>query len=96
MIKSALKEKMLKTIKENGNQKSKTLYYLNNKKELTAGKRAPYMDILSRREASTIFAARTRMIDVKLTTETNTWTQNAAYATRMKRHKNMSWKTAVK
>ena len=65
MIKSALKEKLLKTIKENGNQKSKTLYYLNNKKEIIAGKRAQYMDILSRKEASTIFAARTRMIDVK-------------------------------
>ena len=65
LIKKAIKEKMIKTIKENGTQKSKTLYYLNNKKDLTAGKRAPYMDILTRREASTIFAARTRMIDVK-------------------------------
>ena len=65
LIKTAIKEKMLKTINESGNQKSKTLYYLKNKKDLTAGKRAPYMDSLPRREASTIFAARTRMIDVK-------------------------------
>ena len=47
LIKTAIKEKMIKTVKENGNQKSKTQYYLKNKKDLKAGRRAPYMDLLS-------------------------------------------------
>ena len=56
---------MIKNIEESGATKSKTTFYLNNKEKVMAGKRAPYMDLLSRREVSAIFAARTRMLDVK-------------------------------
>ena len=65
MIKTAIREKMVKNLKESGATKSKTTFYLNNKEMVSAGKRAPYMDHLSRREVSAIFAARTRMLDVK-------------------------------
>ena len=65
MVKMATLERMIKNIKESGATKSKTNFYLNNKEKVTAGKRAPYMDHLPRREVSAIFAARTRMLDVK-------------------------------
>ena len=65
IIKTAIREKMIKNIEESGATKSKTTFYLNNKEKVMAGKRAPYMDLLSRREVSAIFAARTRMLDVK-------------------------------
>ena len=48
-----------------GNSKTKTKFYLDNKKNTKPGHRAKYMDVCNRMEASIIFKARTRMLKVK-------------------------------
>ena len=66
--KNQMKEKMKEKMKEmilKGNNKTKTKFYLDNKRDLTPGKRAKYMNECNRMEASTIFKARTRMLRVK-------------------------------
>ena len=45
--------------------KSKMTYFLDNKSSWQAGKRAQYMNELTRKQASLIFRARSRMIKVK-------------------------------
>ena len=52
-------------IKSESANKSKITHLLNGKYQWAAGKRSPYMEKLTRNECSTIFKARTRMIDVK-------------------------------
>ena len=59
-----MKEKMKEMILK-GNNNTKTKFYLDNKRDLTPGKRAKYMNECNRMEASTIFKARTRMLRVK-------------------------------
>ena len=54
-----------KRINNESEKKSKIKFLLEGKGQWTAGKRSPYMDKLTRNECSTIFKARTRMIDVK-------------------------------
>ena len=65
LLHKALKEKMLNRIKQEGGKKTKTKYYLENKKDIIIGKSAKYMDICTRMEASIIIAARARMIECK-------------------------------
>jgi hypothetical protein len=52
-------------LKEAGDKKTKAKFFLENKGEWRTGKRAKYMDQLNRMEASTIFKARSRMLEVK-------------------------------
>ena len=56
-----MKNKLIKSAKD----KSKMKYYFDGKKEWKIGKRAKYMDKLTRNQVSTIFKARTRMLKVK-------------------------------
>ena len=63
-IKKRLYEKMMENI-QMGTNKTKTKYYMDNKKEPKPGKRAEYINKCTRMEASTIFKARTRMLRVK-------------------------------
>ncbi len=53
-----------KTITKQNEEKTKTQYLINNR-TWKAGQRPAYMNALTRYEVSTIFKARTRMIDVK-------------------------------
>ena len=64
-INEATKAKMLERTSIEGVKKTKTRFYLENKKNMEIGKCALYMEKCTRIEASTIIAARTRMIDVK-------------------------------
>lgn len=59
------KRKIQEKLKEAGNKKSMVNFFLENKREWKAVKRAEYMDRLNRMEASTIFKARSRMVEVK-------------------------------
>jgi hypothetical protein len=52
-------------LKEAGDKKSKVKFFLENKGEWRTGKRAKYMDQLNRMEASTIFNARSRILELK-------------------------------
>ena len=63
-IKKYIEKKMMEKIKE-GNLKTKTKFYLENKKNLRIGTRARYMDKCNRRTTNIIFKARTRMLQVK-------------------------------
>ena len=64
LIKTKLKERMTEMIMS-GTNKTKTKFYLDNKKDYKPGQRARYIDECNRMEASTIFKARTRMLRVK-------------------------------
>ena len=64
LTKLKIKEKMMENIM-NGNNKTKTKFYLDNKREVKIGQRAKYMNELNRTEASIIFKARTRMLKMK-------------------------------
>ena len=64
-IKKTLYKKMMEKITEGANNKTKTKYYMDNKKDLRPGCRANYMDKCNRMDANTIFRARTRMLKVK-------------------------------
>ena len=63
------KEKTLEYFKEKinreGNRKSKVRHLINGTQEWKPGERKKYMDKMSRNESSTIFKARTRMLDIK-------------------------------
>ena len=48
-----------------GTNKTKTKFYLDNKKDCKPGQRARYINECNRMEASTIFKARTRMLRAK-------------------------------
>ena len=60
-----VEKKFQEKLKEAGNKKSKVKFFLNNKGEWQTGKRAEYMDKLNRMDASMIFKARSRMLEVK-------------------------------
>ena len=64
-IKEILQRIMMEKIKEGANNKTKTKYYLDNKKDPRPGSRAKYMDKCNRMDANIIFRARTRMLKVK-------------------------------
>ena len=64
-VNTAAKNKMMEKIKKNGCNKTKTKFYLDNKRNPTAGKCAKYMEECTRMEASIIIQARTRMLDTK-------------------------------
>ena len=60
-IETTFKTKLIKS----GENKSKVKFFLENRGEWTIGKRATYLNKLNRMEASIIFKARTRMLDIK-------------------------------
>ena len=64
-IKRAAGEELRKEIEERNIHTTKNKFYLDNKEEWQIGNRAPYLQNLSRKEASTIIKARTRMLRVK-------------------------------
>ena len=56
---------MVEKINEGRTNKTKTKYYMDNKKDPRPGYRAKYMDKCNRMDANTIFRARTRMLKIK-------------------------------
>ena len=65
VIKKAISKNFKVITEENSLGKSKMKYFLEGKGEWNPGKRAKYMSELTRKQTSTIFKARTRMIKVK-------------------------------
>ena len=63
-VKKKIINKLWQLIKE-GENMTKTKFYLENKRNPQAGKRAAYMDKCNRMEASLIFRARCRMLNFK-------------------------------
>jgi hypothetical protein len=57
--------RMMKTMEKEGENKSKVKFYMDNKRNIQVGKRAKYLDVLTRSETGTIFKARTRMLKIK-------------------------------
>ena len=64
-LKGKVMEHMKEELDKSGKDKSKVKYYMSNKGDKKLGKRAKYLDKLTRQEASAIFNARTRMLKVK-------------------------------
>ena len=64
-VKTKTKEYFEEKLKQDAKDKSKVKFYTDNNKSWKPGKRAEYMDKLYRNETSTIFRARTRMLDIK-------------------------------
>ena len=58
-------EHMKEELDNSGKDKSKVKYYMSNTGDKKLGKRAQYLDKLTRQEASAIFNAQTRMLKVK-------------------------------
>ena len=69
----------------------KWMDYIN---QWTPNKRPAYISNLTRTQASTIFKARTRMLDVKTISEANTNQQNADCAKQKQKHRNTYQKNA--
>ena len=61
-IKKILYKKMMEKINEGGANKTKTKYYMDNKKDPRPGNRAKYVDKYSRTDANIIFRDRMRML----------------------------------
>ena len=64
-IKTSINRYFKKKMEEDGANKTKIQYLVSNKEDWQPGKPAPYINHLTRSEASTIFRARTRMTQVK-------------------------------
>ena len=64
-LKGKVMEHMKEELDNSGKDKSKVKYYMSNTGDKKLGKRAQYLDKLTRQEASAIFNARTRMLKVK-------------------------------
>ena len=56
---------MLEMVNKGSDNKTKTKYYMDNKKDPRPGSRANYMDKCNRMDANIIFRARTRMLKIK-------------------------------
>ena len=64
-IRKILHKKMMEKIKDGASKKTKTKFYMDNKRDPKPGNRAKYMDKCNRMDANIIFRARTRMLKVK-------------------------------
>ena len=68
-VKSKVKQKIRQyfkdKLKQNSQDKSKIKYMLDGKTEWSPGTRSRYMNELTRRQVSTIFRARSRMLNIK-------------------------------
>ena len=76
-----------------GKNKSK-VNYLSENTEWDVGKRPEYMNKLTRKQASIIFKARTRMLNVKENYKSKYTNNQCRACGRMKKPKNMYWRPA--
>ena len=64
-LQNKIKTNFEKVLRNNADNKSKMIYYMEGKQTWKAGNRAKYLSKLTRNQVSTIFKARTRMLKVK-------------------------------
>ena len=88
-IHPALDKNYTERMKQNKKKKSKVKFLLTNIKDRKIGNRPLHMEKLNRYQVSTIFKARTRMLDVKTTSEENIKIIYAEAVGPQKKHKNM-------